>query len=268
MTPTPTLTPTSTSTSTSTYGTFRRLFAGPFAVLFAVPFAGVLLCTAALAAPAAKATPDTPDTPVFSAAERLLFMARPFGDLRLPGTLRYTFRKTGSLEEGFQDTVHMLVSALADGACCQVRGDFLSGARRLPLPEIEGAEGNPVVMYFLEYDLRTMQRLTKGSQGHFRKRIRMALSDAAKVAEVQVRYRGRDVAAKEVLISPYLEDPNRPRFEKFAGKQYRFVLSEAVPGGVYSIRSQIVGEAAGAAPLIVEELFIEGAQALDAKATP
>jgi hypothetical protein len=71
-----------------------------------------------------------------------------------------------------------------------------------------------------------------------------------------------------VLISPYLEDPNRPRFEKFARKEYRFVLSDAVPGGVYSIRTQVGGEGASAAPLIVEELFIDGAQALQNTATP
>ena len=48
------------------------------------------------------------------------------------------------------------------------------------MPDIEGGEGgNPVTMYFLENDVRGMQRLTKGSQVHFRKQIRMALYKSA-----------------------------------------------------------------------------------------
>ena len=220
--------------------------------------AGLLVGSASLVAAAATAPAGTPD---FSSAERLLFMTRSFVGLPLPATLRYTFRSSGSLEAGFQDKVSVMLDALGDGACCRARGEFLSGPRRVPVPDVEAAEGNPVVMYFLEHDLRTMQRLTRGSQGHFRKRIRMALYNAAQVTAVQLRYRGREIAGQAVLISPYHDDPNRPRFEKFARKTYRFVLSNGVPGGVYSIRTQIDGEAAGQAPLIVEELFIEGAQA-------
>jgi hypothetical protein len=227
--------------------------------------AGLVLCLAVLCAAPAQAAPDTPD---YSAAERLLFMTQQLRGLKLPATLHYGFRKTGSLEAGFEDGVGVFVAARGDGLCCQMRGEFLSGPRRTVLPEIEAAEGNPVVMYFLENDVRNMQRLTQGSQSHFRKRIRMALYNAATVRDVRLRYRGGDIDGKEVQVQPYLDDPNRPRYEKFARKAYRFVLSEAVPGGVFGIQTRIEGEGADAAPLIVEELLIDGAQAPAAKAAP
>lgn len=222
----------------------------------------LLLAALAVSCGLARAAPDTPaDTPDYSAAERLLFMSSNLAGLKLPATLRYDFRKSGSFEEAFDDQVGVVLDARADGRCCDGRGEFLSGPRRLPMPDLEGAQANPVVMYFLERDVREMQRLTRGSQNHFRKRIRMAIYEAATVSDVALSYRGAEVRGQEVVISPFLDDPNRPRYEKFARKEYRFMLSAAVPGGVYGIRTSIGGDGAAATSLIVEELFIEGARA-------
>jgi hypothetical protein len=194
----------------------------------------------------------------FSPAERLLFMTNQLTTLKPPTVLRYSFRKSGSMEESFEDSVTISLSKQPDGTCCAGVGEFLTGARKLNLPEVPAAEGNPVILYFLEHDVREMQRLTKGSQYHFRKRIRMAVYQAATVREVSLAFRGKTIKGTEVNISPYLDDPNRPRYEKLAGKQYLFMLSDAVPGGVYGIRTQVAEGAQ--APLIVEELYAEGAE--------
>jgi hypothetical protein len=237
-----------------THSTHRPLFA-------ALAF-GLL---AALAWPA-SAQQDKKD---FSQAERLLFMTNQISALKPPLVLRYSFRKSGSLEEGFEDKVSIALSKQPDGSCCAGVGEFLTGARRLNLPEVPAAEGNPVILYFLERDVREMQRLTKGSQFHFRKRIRMAVYEAAKVREVSLQYRGKAVNGTEVEISPYLDDPNRSRYEKLAVKQYVFMLSDAVPGGVYGIRSEIADKSAAAlTPLIVEELYSEGAEPAPRKVKP
>jgi hypothetical protein len=217
----------------------------------AVFAAGVALAAGLLAIQPAHAADD------LSAAERALFTANQLGNVKPPTTLRYSFRKTGSLEEGFVDKVALALSAKDGGPCCAASGQFLSGARQLTLPEVEGAQGNPVILYFLEHDIREMKRLTKGSQNYFRKRIRMSVFQGATLKPVLLRYRGREVAGQEIAITPYADDPNRFRFEKLAGKEYRFMLSDAVPGGVYGIRTQV---GSGAAPLITEEMFIEGAE--------
>jgi len=197
----------------------------------------------------------------FSPAEKLLFMSEQLGNLRPPVTLNYVFRKTGALEDAFDDKVSIAFSKAADGSCCTGRGEFFSGTRKLALPEVDGARANPVLMFFLEREVREMQRLTKGSQAHFRKRIRMAIYSGATLRELTLKYRGKDVKAQEVTITPFLDDPNRPRFEKLATKAYRFWMSDAVPGGVFGIRTHIGGATADAAPLLVEELLIEGATA-------
>jgi hypothetical protein len=201
--------------------------------------------------PAAAAADD------LSAAEKALFMSRQLANISPPAILRYTFRKTGSLEDGFVDTVAVALSAQPGGGCCSASGQFLSGERQVALPDIDDAQGNPVILYFLEHDIREMKRLTQGAQNYFRKRIRMSVFQGATLTPVSLRYRGRDVAGQEVAITPYADDPNRYRFEKLAGKEYRFLLSDAVPGGVYGIRTQV---ASGGASLITEEMFIEGAE--------
>ena len=220
-----------------------------------------LLMAASLTWPAQAqtATPSAP--PDYSAAERLLLMSRQLDALKPPTRLGYRFTHAGSQDAPFTDRVNLQVDKDARGRCCTAVGEFLTGARKVQLPEIEQAEGNPVILYFLEHDIREMNRLTKGSTNYFRKRIRMALYNSASLRETTARYQGRTVAAKEISIQPYLDDPNRARFEQYTRKRYVFVLSDAVPGAVISIRS--VAPADGQpTPLVDEELLLDGAETL------
>lgn len=232
------------------------------------PIAGRLVIAALLALAVPCTTVRAEDAPTdFSPAERALFMTDRFSKLRPPMTLRYEFRRSGSLEPGFDDKASIALTALPNGRCCVATGDFLSGEHAVALPPVEGATGNPVMLYFLERDVREMERLTKGKQAYFRKRIRMAIYRGAQQRAVTLRYRGKDVAGQEFTITPYLDDPNRGRFEKLSNKRYVFTLSDAVPGAVYAIRALIADASKGAdaPPLIAEELLIDGAEATLAK---
>jgi hypothetical protein len=193
----------------------------------------------------------------FSAAEQALFVTNHLSKLKPSTTLHYSFRKSGSLEPGFDDQVAILLTAQPDGSCCAAAANFLNGERKLALPEIEAAQGNPVILYFLERDIREMQRLTKGQANYFRKRIRMAVFNAATITELSVPYQGSNVAAKQITVTPYTDDPLRARFENLAAKRYVFTLSDAVPGGVLSIRTQVDAAAAGTPPLLAEEMALD-----------
>jgi len=221
----------------------------------AATLAALLLVLGAKAAGADQPAKD------YSPAERALFMTDQLTKLHPPLTLHYAFRRSGSLEPGFEDKASIALKAQSGGRCCDATGSFLSGEHKVELPPVEGATGNPVTLYFLERDVREMQRLTKGQSNYFRKRIRMAIFQGAQQRAVTLRYRGKAVAGLEFTISPFLDDPNRARFEQLAVKQYVFTLSEAVPGGVYAIRTRIAdgSKGADAPPLLAEELLIDGA---------
>lgn len=192
----------------------------------------------------------------FSPAERVLFMQNHLGQLKLPATLLYKYTKSGSMEPGFEDRVVLRVKAKADKTCCAAEADFLTDTRKLALPEVESAEGNPVLLYFLERDIREMQRLTKGQSNYFRKRIRMAVYQGAQIKDVSATWDGKTVPAREISIAPYTDDPLKDRFAKYVGKRYTFVLSDAVPGGLLSVSARVEGETLGAPPLWTEEITL------------
>lgn len=227
----------------------------PHARSLAAAFATAALSSLIATAPAtAVAASD------FSAAEQALFVDNHLRALKPPATLRYSFRKTGSLEEPFNDSVDVTLTAQGDGICCASSARFLTGAREVPQPRIEGAQGNPAILYFLERDIREMERLTKGKANYFRKRIRMAVFHAATTRTVRLPYQGRSVDVREISITPYEDDPNRSRYEKLTNKRYVFQLSNDVPGGLYGINTRITGDSPEALPLIAEQMTLEGVE--------
>ena len=199
----------------------------------------------ALAAPIAGAQ-QAPEVPDASPAERLVFLAPHLAGLKAPSILRYQFARTDTNEAGaFNDRVELKLARGKASPCCAVSGSFLSGAHTMLLPEVDDAHANPVVMYMLEYDVRQLEKSYPGKSAYFRKRIRQALVDAATVGSTTVRWNGQDVTAATVQISPFVNDPNRGRFERDARKTYTFVVSEAVPGQGFQIRTAWPGATPG-----------------------
>ena len=149
--------------------------------------------------------------------------------------------RDGGAQGRHTDSATLRLTRASDGKCCKVQASYLSGADEIRLPEIDDARSNPVLLFFLEHEVRALQRITKGQASHFRKRIRQALVDNAKVTSTTIRWNGQELPAREIRISPYLDDPFRARFEKQATKVYVFVVSDAVPGGIYRMAAELPG---------------------------
>jgi len=196
-----------------------------------------------------------------SAAEKLLFQTDHLRNVAPPATLSYSFRKTGSAETGFDDTVELRVRAL-DGAK-QASVTFLSAERKTGCPEVTHAEGNPVLLCFLERDIREMERLTGGKSGYFRRAIRLALARSAKLARTRLSFGGRELAGNEITVIPYADDPLKDRIGKYASKTYVFTLSAEVPGGVHSVRTFVPSPegTSSETPLLEERLTLVGRRA-------
>jgi len=172
-----------------------------------------------------------------SPAETLLFETDHLARTVAPAVLVYEFRKASNVEPGYSDTVELDLSRKDGHVHARLR--FLSGQRKRDLPDIDDAHGNPVLLGFLEHDIAEMKRLRGGSTTYFRKRIRMALANAAQLGRQPIAFGGKTVEAQVVRIQPYLDDPLHARFEAYVRKTYTFVISEAVPGGVYQISTSL-----------------------------
>lgn len=211
------------------------------------------LALLAAALPLAAAQPP-------SEAERLVFQHEHFAVTRAPETLRYLYVEDAQGQSRLNDNAVLKLAAGADGRCCDVAAEYLSGALAVSLPDIPAARSNPVLLYFLEGEVRRLQRSTKGQAAHFRRRIRQSLADSASIAATTIQWRGQAVPARIVQVAPFVDDPFRERFADQAATTYAIVLSDAVPGGVYQMRAELPGQAAGAAPLARRTLTLAEAQ--------
>jgi hypothetical protein len=206
----------------------------------------------AMAQNAPSSEPSSSQQPI-SEAETLLFVTDHLKGAKLPARFEYTFRKDGSMEGAFDDTVDMDVTRKGAGNVATTR--YLSDDRNIKYPPVENAEGNPVILWFLDRDIKEMERLTGGKAPYFQKRIRLALVDHAEVRPVKFSLGGKELSGTEIKVSPYLDDPNKAKFGKVSvSKYYLFTLSDQVPGGVYQIRAVVPDETSAGKPLIDETL--------------
>ena len=209
----------------------------------------ILSCSFVLTITLIGASPLHAADEKYSQAEQQLFLADHLRDIRKSAVLQYDFKKTGTLEKNFQDTVLLTVKPdTGKGRGAEVA--YLNGERKVTLPPMEDAKGNPVILYFLERDVREMHMRLGGSENYFRRRIRLAFAEAAEVRPVTVSFEGKNIVAREVLIRPFQNDPMKGKLQKFENKAYAFTLSDQVPGGVYRLRSWLAdtAEKVGANP--------------------
>lgn len=177
----------------------------------------------------------------YSDAQRAIFNTPQLQNITKPVTLRYSYKHQGTIEQAFDDIVDVIVTKVAADGGRDVSFNFLSDKHHQDFPPVEGFHANPVIMMFLEHDVTGLSSQTGGSSLYFRNRIRDAFVDRAATEETTISFGGKEIAATRVAMQPFLQDPLRSRFEKFAEKTYEFVLAPEVPGGVYSIRVMTPG---------------------------
>ncbi len=184
--------------------------------------------------PNAMAEADQP----ISEAEKMLFMTDHLKNVNEAAVIQYNFKRDGQLEAAFEDQVKVVLKKKGDVKTVAVT--FLTGERKAAeLQPVDSATGNPVLLGFLERDLTEMKRLTGGATAYFRKRIRLALVDKADVKATTFIYDGKEINGTEISVRPFVDDPMKQKMEKYVNKNYVFVLSENVPGGIYQIRTTV-----------------------------
>ena len=207
------------------------------------------------AAPSASATGEA-----ISEAERLLFTHPHLATVRTPRTLTYAYSAQTAASASPPDRATLALQPRADGSCCSVHGEYLSGEMAVHLPDFDDATANPILLYFLEGEVRRLQRTTKGQSAHFRRQIRMALATDAHVNDAIIHWNGKDVPGSAVRVAPFLDDPYRSRFEREATTEYVFLLSDEVPGGVAALTATLPDAGAPDAPLERRRLVLEDPQ--------
>jgi hypothetical protein len=195
------------------------------------------------------------DQPALSAAQIALFESDHLAEIKSPATLDYAFQHTGG--EPYEDSVALVVSEVHDDGSKDLSVEFLNGEHRMEFEPVKRFHGNPLIMYFLEWDVRGMHKATGGSVLYFRNRIREGFVDQADMADVSITLDGRPQPATTITLRPYRHDPGIGRYAAFREKSYRFVLSHTVPGSVYEIEAALPADASGAPAIIDRVVYKE-----------
>lgn len=198
---------------------------------------------------------------VLSEAEKLLWETDQLANIEQPGTIRYEFERKGTIDEGFTDSVELNILKVKDDGMKSAAMIFFTGDRNQEVPPNENTNGNPVLSVYLQGDVYEMNRLTEGNWRYFHRRIKLALSEDAKIEPVTFQYNGKEIQGKKVTFTPYVNDPKRKMFENYADKIYEIIVSEEIPGMIFQIHTVIPGvkkDGQANQPLVEETLVYAG----------
>jgi hypothetical protein len=172
-----------------------------------------------------------------------LFAVDVFADLEPGDRVHFSHvRSTGQADPRVQPIVDgsasLRVGANAAGER-ELEVTLTSAGRARPVPSFPGAAAHPLLLIILESTVRNMAELTGGSPFYIRNRMREALWTAATAPEpAELVLDGATLPAEAVVVRPFVADPNRGEMGAFAELELRFVLSEAVPGGIARLEAE------------------------------
>lgn len=175
--------------------------------------------------------------PGYSEINNVLFDKSHLKNINEPAKLIYKYKKISYTEGNREDTIEMTVDNIRNTGRRDIDFVFFTGEHNRPYQPMEDQRGNGVFVYFLEFDIHEMERLTGGDWRYFQRKIRWAMADGAEKKQVKVDYNGKQVDATQYTIQPYINDPKNSRYQLYAGKYYIFTLSEEIPGEIYQIKT-------------------------------
>ena len=201
----------------------------------------------------------------FSDAEMKLWLENHLANITRPARLYYEFIRAGSYEDGFTDAVYLDVLRLNDDGSKDTELEFFTEERRQQAfaNNLKKITGNPIIGIYLQGDIQEMSRLTGGNWRYFQKQIKFAFADEYIIEPVTIEYEGKQIAAEKISITPYLKEKNPNRLKGFFAKRYEFILSDAILGGVYQIKTETPDKKNPDKPLIIETLTLRHVQFRD-----
>jgi len=194
----------------------------------------------------------------YSRAQTALFRTPHLDNVTEPTTLEYEYRRSAGPDDTFVDTVRMSVTQISPDQGKTVKFEYLTGSHARPYGEVTDFRGNPLIMVFLEEDLRRMQQKLGGGGLYMRNRIRHAFYEQEMIQSVTFELGGRPVVGTQIKITPFVGDKNRDKLGDYENKIYEFVVSPEVPGGIFMMRSTVPSSSGATKPLYQDSLTFRG----------
>ncbi len=206
---------------------------------------------------------EIPEDFKFNDAEIKLWLTDHLANIEKPVSLYYEFVKSGTYEEGFSDSVYLKILELNEDGSKNAMLDFFTAEKKQAVnaDNITHITGNPVLGIFMQGDVYEMNRLAGGHWRYFHKQIKVSLRKDAVIEPITFSFNGKEYQGEKIFFSPFIKDPRRRDFEKFAEKYYEFIFSDDIPGELYKITTIIPDTN----PEAVEPLILETLTLMDVK---
>lgn len=194
----------------------------------------------------------------FSNAENKLWMDKHLLNINQAVRLHYEFEKTGSYEDGFIDDVYLDIVKINEDGTRDAVLDFFSDEQKQKVSpsNVKNITGNPVIGIYLQGDVYEMSRFTEGNWKYFHRQIKLAMADSNTSEHVIVELQGKQYESEKIVLHPYENIKKINRLKEFSDKSYEFILSDAIPGKLYQIRTVINDAENPGVPLVEEVLTL------------
>lgn len=151
-------------------------------------------------------------------------------------TLDYQYiSKDHDLPE-IDDSASVSILAAHDNGLRDVKVDFLSDERRLPLPTFSEFRGNPVIIAMLEHIAQNMSSHSGGGALYFRNRIRDALaSEDIELEKSSAEYNNDEYETTRITFYPFVNDTHLRADDLIRESRFSIELSDDIPGSVLSV---------------------------------
>jgi hypothetical protein len=168
-----------------------------------------------------------------------LIFERKHLDAVKPGeAIEYNFNRTSSdaqtLGISFTDTINLKVVADKEGGNKDIELQIYTGDRARDLQKLEKFSINPVFAVFFAQAVNTFNQLAGGQVNYLQK----SFSDGwlkAKVEPVKVSYKGKEVDAFRISMTPFVGDKYESKMQGWEGVKYSVTVSKDVPGEIVDL---------------------------------
>ncbi len=211
------------------------------------------------------ASPEVADEPEFSRANTLLFLDDHLTGPEHSARYVYSTSRTGSQDSDFDDRIIMTAHPVPGSDVKRVAFDLSAENGQTPVPPVERARGNPMIMVFLQSDVLDLAEATGGHWRYFQKHMKLALEHDARVEPVIIDFQGKRMEAYQITVQPYANDQDRRNeLGRYRHKTYEFVLSDELPGEIFELRSITPAEEESEPP-IIRQVSLQAFEELPAK---
>ena len=171
----------------------------------------------------------------YSKEQKLLFSTPHLTNIKTKAALYYDFHQHGSKTRNFDDEIILTITGISENGGKDLEISFLSGENNRAYSNIRDFRSNPLLMFFLQWDVEKMDSGSKITHHYFRHLLRQAFLDDIESEEIKIDFEGHSVAANKIFFQPLSKQQGDAHYENYPQKYYEFVLSDAIPGGIYSI---------------------------------